>query len=78
MQMRQTFLRYVLLVSAIAACGSRVFATEVTPERLANPEPGNWLTNHRTYDSQRYSPLDQINKGSSRKKVGERRGNMSK
>jgi alcohol dehydrogenase (cytochrome c) len=66
MQMRQTFLRYVLLVSAIAACGSRVFAAEVTPERLANPEPGNWLTNHRTYDSQRYSPLDQINKSNVR------------
>jgi glucose dehydrogenase len=33
-----------------------------SPERLANPEPGNWLTNHRTYDAQRYSPLDRINK----------------
>jgi alcohol dehydrogenase (cytochrome c) len=41
-----------------------VLAAEVTPDRLANPEPGNWLMNHRTYDSQRYSPLDQINKGS--------------
>jgi glucose dehydrogenase len=35
----------------------------VTAERLANPEPGNWLMNHRTYDAQRYSPLDKINKG---------------
>ncbi len=34
----------------------------MTPERLANPEPGNWLSNHRTWDSQRYSPLDKINK----------------
>jgi glucose dehydrogenase len=25
-------------------------------------EPGNWLMNHRTYDGQRYSPLDTINK----------------
>ena len=24
---------------------------------------GNWLMNHRTYDAQRYSPLDRINKG---------------
>jgi alcohol dehydrogenase (cytochrome c) len=24
---------------------------------------GNWLMNHRTYDSQRYSPLEKINKG---------------
>jgi alcohol dehydrogenase (cytochrome c) len=37
-------------------------AADVTPERLANPEPGNWLMNHRTYDAQRYSPLDRINK----------------
>ena len=27
----------------------------------ANREPGSWLTNGRTYDEQRYSPLDQIN-----------------
>src|SRR5262249_5801909 len=26
-------------------------------------EPQNWLMNHRTYDAQRYSPLDKINKG---------------
>jgi alcohol dehydrogenase (cytochrome c) len=37
-------------------------AADVTPERLANPEPGNWLMNHRTYDAQRNSPLDKINK----------------
>jgi alcohol dehydrogenase (cytochrome c) len=36
-------------------------AAEVTPARLTNPEPGNWLMNHRTYDAQRYSPLDKIN-----------------
>jgi alcohol dehydrogenase (cytochrome c) len=39
-------------------------AAEVTADRLVNAdkEPGNWLMNHRTYDAQRYSPLDQINK----------------
>src|SRR5712672_4240142 len=39
-------------------------AAEVTVERLNNPdkEPQNWLMNHRTYDAQRYSPLDRINK----------------
>src|SRR5215470_16894435 len=38
-------------------------AAEVTFERLKNAEsePGNWLTNHKTYDAKRYSPLDQIN-----------------
>src|SRR5205814_2705790 len=28
----------------------------------ADQEPQNWLMNHRTYDAQRYSPLDRINK----------------
>jgi alcohol dehydrogenase (cytochrome c) len=55
-------LRYLLAGSAVLAFGAGAFAAEVTRERLANPEPGNWLTNHRTYDSQRYSPLEQINK----------------
>ena len=39
-----------------------MLAAEVTPQRLANPEPQNWLMNHRTYDGQRFSPLDKINK----------------
>jgi alcohol dehydrogenase (cytochrome c) len=39
-------------------------AADVTPDRLVNAdkEPHNWLMNHRTYDGQRYSPLDRINK----------------
>ena len=39
-------------------------AAEVTPERLINADrkPRNWLMNHRTYDSQRYSPLDKSTK----------------
>src|ERR1700745_3871057 len=39
-------------------------AASVTPERLINAdrEPQNWLMNHRTYDAQRYSPLERINK----------------
>src|SRR6266851_9037180 len=39
-------------------------AADVTPDRLVNAdkEPQNWLMNHRTYDAQRYSPLDKINK----------------
>src|SRR6201984_3912153 len=38
-------------------------AAEVTSERLKNAEsePGNWLTNHKTYDAKRFSQLDQIN-----------------
>src|SRR5438094_1916978 len=52
-----------LLVGLVIAA-SPAFAAEVTPERLVNAdrEPQNWLMNHRTYDAQRYSPLDKINK----------------
>src|SRR6267154_1772143 len=48
------------------ATAKPVLAAEVTAERLINAdkEPQNWLMNHRTYDGQRFSPLDQINKGS--------------
>src|SRR5437588_4684848 len=35
----------------------------VTREMLANPEPADWLMFNRTYDEQRFSPLDQINRG---------------
>ena len=38
--------------------------TPVTAQRLEQPEPGTWLMYRRTYDSQGYSPLDQINAGS--------------
>ena len=37
-------------------------AAEMTFERLAAPEPGNWLMNHHDYGSHRYSPLAAINK----------------
>src|ERR1700745_1001757 len=50
----------MLVVAVIMA--SPTLAAEVTPARLANPEPQNWLMNHRTYDAQRFSPLDKINK----------------
>ena len=33
----------------------------VTADRLANPEPGNWMLYRRTYDGQGFSPLDKIN-----------------
>src|ERR1700748_230662 len=51
-----------LFMSSVALAGGPASAADVTPQRLANPEPGNWLMNHRTYDAQRFSPLDQINK----------------
>ena len=40
-------------------------AVGVDGERIANAdsEPGNWLAHGRTYNEQRFSPLDQINDG---------------
>jgi alcohol dehydrogenase (cytochrome c) len=54
----------LLAGSAVLFLSSAAFAADVTPDRLANPdkEPGNWLMNHRTYDAQRFSPLEAINK----------------
>src|SRR5215469_7261491 len=56
-------LHRLLLVAGALVATTPSLAADVTPERLVNPESGNWLMNHRTYDSQRYSPLDKINKG---------------
>src|SRR5215813_3411227 len=60
---RKTALKTALLCSVIAT-SVPALAADVTPERLVNAdkEPQNWLMNHRTYDGQRYSPLDRINK----------------
>ena len=51
-----------LLLGGAALIAAPAIAADVTPQRLDSPEAGNWLMNHRTYDAQRYSPLDQINK----------------
>jgi alcohol dehydrogenase (cytochrome c) len=52
-----------LLTSALLSAAATATAAEVTSDRLINAdkEPQNWLMNHRTYDAQRYSPLDKIN-----------------
>ncbi len=67
MQAQHAFLRSLLLTSSalFGAFATSTFAADVTPERLTNPdkEPQNWLMNHRSYDGQRFSPLDMINKG---------------
>src|SRR5207249_1234717 len=51
-----------VLLAGVAMAGLPAPAAEVTPQRLANPEPQNWLMNHRTYDGQRFSPLARISK----------------
>jgi alcohol dehydrogenase (cytochrome c) len=54
-----------LLLLGAAHFAAPALAADVTPDRLVNAdrEPQNWLMNHRTYDAQRYSPLDRINRG---------------
>jgi alcohol dehydrogenase (cytochrome c) len=61
MGIRNRLLSNTLLAGSMLAAWP-VLAADVTPERLLNPEPQNWLMNHRTYDGQRFSPLDKINK----------------
>ena len=52
------------MLAATILTAAPAFAAPVTFERLVNAdkEPQNWLMNHRTYDGQRFSPLDRINK----------------
>jgi alcohol dehydrogenase (cytochrome c) len=61
----QHSLRSLLLAGSVMLAAAPACAADVTPDRLANAdrEPQNWLMNHRSYDAQRYSPLDRINKG---------------
>src|SRR3989442_4741469 len=48
-------------VTAAGPAQVRKFAP-VTQAMLLNPSPDDWLMYSRTYDAQRYSPLNQINK----------------
>ena len=49
-----------LLLSA--PCAFAQAFVPVTQSILANPDPADWLMINRTFDEQRFSPLDQINK----------------
>src|SRR3954468_8353528 len=59
-------IRTALLTGNLLAIAAPALAAEVTSARLANPEPQNWLMNHRTYDGQRFSPLEKINRANVR------------
>src|SRR5712671_7433351 len=50
-----------LAASSLLLPQSRTFVP-VTSQMLLNPSPNDWLMYNRTYDSQRYSPLKQIDK----------------
>jgi len=56
-------------LAAVALCALATHAAAQLPEFrpatdavLANPDPADWLMINRTFDQQRFSPLDQINK----------------
>ncbi len=51
-----------VLLTGVAVSAAAEYSP-VTDERLLSPEPENWLMYRGTYDSQGYSPLDQINTG---------------
>jgi len=51
-----------LTIAFLMAGTAGTYAADVTYERLRNPEPQNWLMNHRDFGSQRFSPLNQITK----------------
>jgi hypothetical protein len=48
------------LFAGVTMAAGPVLAAEVTLDRLINAdkELQNWLMNHRTYDAQRFSPLE--------------------
>jgi alcohol dehydrogenase (cytochrome c) len=60
--MRRTRSIGSLSIAMLMAGSAGAYAADVSFERLRNPEPQNWLMNHRDFASQRYSPLNQINK----------------
>src|SRR6266566_8528766 len=47
--------------SAFAASASAQTFVPVTEAMLASPDPADWLMMNRTFDEQRFSPLNQIN-----------------
>jgi alcohol dehydrogenase (cytochrome c) len=51
----------ILALPAIAMAGEIANYSKVTHQRLAEPEPQNWMLYRRTYDGHGYSPLDKIN-----------------
>ncbi|MEA2904503.1 MAG: hypothetical protein QOI12_1890 [Alphaproteobacteria bacterium] len=60
--MKKTIKSLALSGAAVMAGTAGALAADVSYERLRNPEPQNWLMNHRDFGSQRYSPLAAINK----------------
>jgi PQQ-dependent dehydrogenase (methanol/ethanol family) len=52
----------LLLIFSLSSMAQIENYQSVTDDMLLNPAPGDWLMYSRTYDNQRYSPLNQVNK----------------
>jgi len=65
--MKMTNLLAGCCMAALALTGTAVWAADVTPDRLlsagTDAEAGNWLMVGKTYDSNRFSTLNEINAG---------------
>lgn len=61
----KTLISALALSAGFAMTGGAALADPATPDRLldagSDAEAGNWMMVHRTYDSHRFSPLDEIN-----------------
>jgi alcohol dehydrogenase (cytochrome c) len=65
MEFHKVLLGFVFLVSFIITAPVQAQMSgevSVTEQMLLNPDPADWLMFSRTYDNQRFSPLDQINR----------------
>src|SRR5215467_7604960 len=61
--MSKTSILFVSLLVAVLTCAAQVKNfVPVTDQMLLNPSPEDWLMFSRTYDAQRFSPLNQVNK----------------
>jgi alcohol dehydrogenase (cytochrome c) len=60
--MKKIFLLSAVIVLAVTASAQVKTVKPVTEAMLLNPPADDWLMYSRTYDAQRFSPLNQINK----------------
>src|SRR5215468_958899 len=61
--MSKVSILFVVLLVGILTCAAQVKNfVPVTDQMLLNPSPDDWLMFSRTYDAQRFSPLNQVNK----------------
>src|SRR5436190_24139915 len=60
--MKKALILTTLIVLAASAGAQVRTVSPVTTAMLLNPPADDWLMYSRTYDAQRYSPLNQINK----------------